>query len=356
MYSVGLDIHQRSTSMEILDCNGKFVKRAEIKKPWCELAAAVAQQVPGPFAVCYEASCGYGYLYEQLGQVAQQVKAAHPGQLRLIYRSKRKHNRVDASKLAKLLYLGEVPAVHVPNQNVRLWRQTIEFRQKLMGSLVRIKNQIKALLRERGIVPPRRLWNEKGQLWLKALDLPGPAALRRDLLLEEYAGLGAKLKRVNHELKQMSVPCPGAALLQTIPGIGPRTAEALAAYIDDPQRFNSVRFIGSYFGWDPCQDASADKNRLGHITKDGPGTVRKLLVEASWVAIGKSPTIRAFYERVMRDDPDRRKIAIVATAHYLSRVALAMLKSGQPWREKTAASVGGGGENPSGPKGFPLPR
>ncbi len=38
MYYVGLDIHQRSTSMEILDCNGKLVKRAEWKLPWPQLA------------------------------------------------------------------------------------------------------------------------------------------------------------------------------------------------------------------------------------------------------------------------------------------------------------------------------
>jgi hypothetical protein len=77
-YYVGLDIHQRSTSMKILDCNGKLVKRAEWKLPWPQLADQLKKEAPAPFAVCYKASCGYGYLYEQLGWVAQQVKAAHP--------------------------------------------------------------------------------------------------------------------------------------------------------------------------------------------------------------------------------------------------------------------------------------
>jgi transposase len=131
----------------------------------------------------------------------------------------------------------------------------------------------------------------------------------------------------------MSSPRPGVALLMTIPGIGPRTAEALAAYIDNANRFSSTRKAGSYFGWDPCQDASADKNRLGHITRDGPATVRKLMVEAAWQSVRRSPTIKAFYDRVTRNDPDRRKIAIVATAHYLTRVAVSMLKSGEVWRE-----------------------
>jgi transposase len=140
---------------------------------------------------------------------------------------------------------------------------------------------------------------------------------------------------VELQLKNMSSPRPGVALLMTIPGIGPRSAEALVAYIDNANRFSSTRKAGSYFGWDPCQDASADKNRLGHITRDGPPTVRKLMVEAAWQGVRRSPTIKAFYDRVTRNDPDRKKIAIVATAHHMTRVAVSMLKSGEVWREDT---------------------
>ena len=54
----------------------------------------------------------------------------------------------------------------------------------------------------------------------------------------------------------------GVTLLKTVPGIGPRTAEALVAYIDNASRFSSLKSVGSYFGLVPCQDASAYKNRL----------------------------------------------------------------------------------------------
>ena len=56
----------------------------------------------------------------------------------------------------------------------------------------------------------------------------------------------------------------------TIPGVGVRTAEAFVAHVDDVTRFARTNRVGSYFGLVPCQDASADRNRLGHITKDGP--------------------------------------------------------------------------------------
>ena len=87
----------------------------------------------------------------------------------------------------------------------------------------------------------------------------------------------------------------------------------------------------------PCQDASADRNRLGHITKDGPAGVRWLLAEAAWQGRRRSAKIRAFFDRVMRGDANRKKIALVATAHHLARVMTAMLRSGEAWREDDEA-------------------
>ena len=61
--------------------------------------------------------------------------------------------------------------------------------------------------------------------------------------------------------------------------------------------------------------------------------VRQLVAEATWQALRRSPTVRAYFERVRRDDPQRKKIALVATAHYLVRVMWALLKRGTDWAE-----------------------
>ena len=188
MYYVGLDIHQRSTSVEILDRNGKLVKRGEWKVPWPQLAEQLRREAIGPLAVCLEASCGYGYLYDPFAAVAQQVKAVHPGSLRLIYKAKRKNNRVDAGKLARLLHLDAVPCVWVPGKDTRLWRQTIEFRQSLLIRLVALKNQTRASLRERGIAAPKGLFTAEGMAWFATQGEADDAwALRRDLLIEELS-------------------------------------------------------------------------------------------------------------------------------------------------------------------------
>src|SRR5690348_6190124 len=101
MRYVGLDVHQNRSSLCILDSNGKRVKEFEVRGGWDKLLEAIKEVAKdGSFAICYEASCGYGMLYERLSRLAAMVKVAHPGRLRLIFKSKRKNDRVDARKLA----------------------------------------------------------------------------------------------------------------------------------------------------------------------------------------------------------------------------------------------------------------
>lgn len=334
MYYVGLDVHARQSSFCVLDDNGKELRQFQVKGDWPKMLEE-AQNLPRPFSVCYEASCGYGYLHEQLSPLAEHVAVAHPSQLRMIFRSKKKNDRVDARKLAKLLYLDEVPQVYVPSQEVRQWRGMIEFRVKLVGKRGGVKCQIRAFLRGLGIVPPAGLWTKKGLAWLKTLELKGLDAVRRDVMLDELGTLSGRIKHVEKELNRIARDHPGVTLLKTIPGVGVRTAEAFVAYVDDPRRFGKANRIGSYFGLVPCQDASASANRLGHITKDGPPTVRKLLCEAAWQGIHRSPTLQAYFERLVGNDPDRRKIALVATAHHLATVMGTMLKTAESWREES---------------------
>lgn len=258
---------------------------------------------------------------------------AHPGHLRLIFRSKRKNDRVDAEKLAKLLFLDEVPAVYVPSRSTQAWRRLVEHRRKLVGERTRAKNVLRALLRSQGIEAPQGLWSRRGLTWLAAVDLTtGMDTLQRDMLQERLLSLTRMIHRVETELGRTASAHLGVQLLMTIPGVGIRTGEAVMAYIDDPQRFHRIKAIGRYFGMIPSQDASARSNRLGHITREGPSVVRHLVVEAAWQGIRRSARLRAFYERVRREDPGRKKIALVATAHYLLRTMLAMLQTGEVWR------------------------
>ena len=336
MHYVGLDSHLRQSTFCVLDERGRKCRSRTIHGNW-RIVLKELESVPKPFAICFEASTDYGVLFEKLSCLAERVVVAHPGQLRLIFRSKRKSDRVDAEKLAKLLFLDEVPPVYVPSIEIRAWRRTIRHRRSLVSQRVAAKNAIRALLRGEGIVAPRGLWSKKGLKWLEKQELATELdALQRDILFERLQSLTSMIERVERVLNGMADKHPGVQLLKTIPGVGNRVGEAVVAAIDDPQRFSNLKTIGSYFGLVPRQDSSANVNRLGRITGDGPPLVRCLLVEAAWIAKRHSAQVQRFFERVQREDPDRRNIAAVATAHYLIRIMLSMLRTGEVWREEAA--------------------
>jgi transposase len=337
MFHVGLDIHSKHISICVLNETGQLVRRARVRT--IDEMMRILEGLQDRFEVCYEASCGYGHFHDLLRPVAARVRVAHPGQLRLIYRSKNKNDRNDAERLAKLLYLGEVPTVHVPSLDVRTWRELINCRSQVIAKRTRAKNVIRALLRSAGTQPPRHssLWTKSGLVWLRKATLPTfSQQLRRDLILEEIETLNRQLRRIEQELNRRAGQSPSVLLLRSIPGVGVRTAEAVTAFVDDPHRFRNAKAVGSYFGLVPRQDQSGDKNRLGHITREGAPVVRRLVAEAAWQAQRRSPTVRAYFERAQRDDRQRKKIALVATAHYLVRVMWAMLKRGTFWEEKAA--------------------
>ncbi len=299
--------------------------------------ASVLGGLSGPFRVCYEASLGYGVLYDALAPIAAEVQVAHPAHLRAIFRSKRKNDRLDARKLAAALFMGQVPRIHVPSREVREWRVMVEHRRKLVDKRTAAKNGLRAVLRSHGVVLARgrRLWSRPGRAWLRSFSLLSRmATLRRDQLLAQVEHLDGQIKAAERMLDAWAAAHPGVALLRTIPGVGPRTAEAVMAYVDAAQRFGRTAHAASYFGMVPCLDESAGVKRYGHITRDGPPTVRKLLVEAAWQVIRRSPSMRAFFERIKGGKKDRRGIALVATAHRLVKIMVAMLKSGEVWRKE----------------------
>lgn len=336
MYTIGIDVHAARSNLCILDEQGNKVRERVVQGTPRKLVEELGK-FGHPFRVCYEASTCCGWLYDQLTPLAQEVMVAHPGRLRLISQSKTKNDRNDAYILAHLAKAGMIPPAYVPGAEIRAWRRTIEQRRFSVSERTAVKNQLRALLRTHAISVPKGLglWTRKGRAWLKELAFDEHLdGTQRDLLLAKLVYLGLEIKTLTARLDTIAAKHPGVILLRTIPGIGPRTAEAFIAYVDDPHRFKRIKGVGAYFGLVPTQDQSGKTNRLGHITRQGPSSVRGLLTEAVWQGIRRSPSLKAFHERVMGDDTRRRKIAVVATAHHLARVMLSMLRSGAAWEER----------------------
>jgi len=282
----------------------------------------------------FEVSGMSGWLYDELVDSVDELVVSNPSKMPWIYRTAKKNDRIDARKQAVLLLMGEIPSVHMPARAVRQWRDQIQHRRKLVNLRTQVKNRIRAYLKGLGY---RRLpikenwWTQASHAWIRTVFATD--FILRDLL-DQLDLLHQQIKQVTLRLDERLKHHPGGALLQTIPGVGPRTAEAVLAYVDDVTRFGSGKQMSSYFGLTPKLDESGTCRRLGHISKQGPSVGRWLLVESGWRVIKVSASLRAFYEQVLHGQPSRKKIAVVAVANKLVRVMRAMLLTGECFNER----------------------
>jgi transposase len=329
-YYVGLDVHLFLTAVCIMNAAGKIVHESKIKGHSDEVCKFLKSFFTGrdaTFDVTFEACDGYGMWYEKLSRIARQVIVAHPSHLNSIWNTKTKNDRIDAEKLAKLLMLDIIPAVHVPHIDVRDWRMTIQHRRYLVSRRTSIKNRLRAVLRRNHIKAPRNLWSQKNMQWLTEVALPCRGEiLQRDMLLADLTHIEKQICICETELDERAENSIAVRLLKTIPGIGNRTAEAVVAWIDDANRFTRVKQVGAYFGLAVSEDTSAGKRRQGHITKEGPSIVRAMLTEVTWQMSRNNPAVKMWLEKYKRNDKKRNFIA-----------AVAMLKNGEVWNPNIAA-------------------
>ena len=291
--------------------------------------------------MAFEISGEAGFIYDSLIDCVDEIKVANPTKTTWIYRTSKKNDRIDARKMAVLMSIDELPCVYMPNKEVRLWRQSILHRQKIVRNKVKAKNQIRAVLKSQGYKKPENSggwWTKVNRLWMRQFsgEIIGADTLwclQLGNLLDELELLEMQLVRVTKYLDDYLAKHPGSKLLMSTPGVGPRTTESVLAYTDDVSRFNNFKQYCSYFGMTPKLDESGSTRRLGHISKHGPSVVRCMICESSWIAIRKSKALKGFYERVKCGQDGRKKIAIVAVARKLLSIMRAMLISGEMFNE-----------------------
>jgi transposase len=254
---------------------------------------------------------------------------------------KRKNDRADALKVAQLSAVNQVREVHIPLLAVRQWRALIGFRQQLVRRRGKVKNHIRDLLLSEGQLLPRgaRCWTRLGRAHLESLAKDfselGMNELWRGQLAIELRQLRALQQEIDHveaKLDTIAQAEPRLALLRTIPGVGPRLAEAIVALLDRPERFHNAREVSAYVGMVPKELDSGETRRRGRITKQGSRLVRSLLVEVAWAGLRYNPWVRETFKRISGGKKSRKKIAIVAVGRQLLVRCWAMLRDGTTWQ------------------------
>lgn len=281
---VGLDVHARSTIAGVFDESAGALGLLRAPVASGEIVAWL-QTLPAPVRVGYEAGpTGYG-LARACAAAGIACTVAAPSKIPRAAGDKVKTDRRDAERLARLLRLGELVAVRVPEPHEEAARDLVRAREDCRGDLMRARHRLSKLLLRHGFVYDRVAWTVAHDRWLSRPRFEsGPLRLAFE---ESYATVvQAKHRRdyLDRAIAELAAEPPFAeivARLVCLRGLSTLTAFALTVELGDWTRFRPES-LGAYLGLTPSEDSSGQRRRQGAITKTGNSHARRLLVEAAW--------------------------------------------------------------------------
>ena len=257
-------------------------------------------------------STGYARWFERLlAELGFELWIGDPAEIKAKRVRKPKTDKEDARLLRKLMLEDRFPKIWVPSPENRDLRQLLWHRHRLVQMRTRIMNQLQALAMNEGRRWKKKLWSAQGRAELEKLGLAPWASRRRKELLELLDRLNPIVEELTAAAEREARKRPDVLRLMTHPGVGALTALAYVLMLGTPERFHRGKQIGTYVGMVPSEDSSAGKQRLGHITKEGNGLLRFLLVEAAQAAVRTNPDWRRRYIHLaMRRHKSIAKVAM----------------------------------------------
>ena len=282
---VGLDVHARSVVACAIDGDTGELHRARLSPDHGEIHRWLAG-LEGPVAVTYEAGpTGFG-LARYLAGVGIGCVVAAPSKLTRPPGDRVKTDARDALHLARLLRLGEIPAVTVPSVDQEAARDLVRAREDARGDLMRNRHRVSKLLLRHGIVySGGNPWTAAHEQWLHAQRLDSPAVqLAFDSSLEAMLLTADRRDRLDMMIEEMAADSeftPVVNRLCCLRGVSTLTGFGLAVEVGDWSRFTGST-IGAFLGLVPTEHSSGTSRSQGSITKTGNSHARRLLVEAAW--------------------------------------------------------------------------
>jgi transposase len=297
---IGVDFHARQQTISYLTTEDGEIKQLQLDHSKPEEVRAFYQQFAGrPVIVGFESS-GYAAWFEELlEELGCEIWIGHATAIRLFARRRQKNDRRDAALILDLLVRGDFPRIHRYSPESREVLQQLRYRQRLVKMRTMVVNSLLFMASSRGITLRRQVLSQRGQERLQQLTLPAPLAEQRTELCQLLTALGTKITKVESWLQTKAAQDVRVKRLRTHYGIGPLSGLCLAHTLEDPKRFPNARKVTAYVGFDPVEDSSAERRRIGAISKQGSRLLRFYLVEAGQVAVRGDADLARFYKRVL---------------------------------------------------------
>jgi len=337
---IGLDVHQATISVAVLDSSGKLVMESIL-----ETSAATILQffagLRGRLLVTFEESTSAAWLYDLLKPRVAELLVCNPRKNFLLNQGN-KSDRVDARKLAELLRGGQLKPVYHGDSGVRTLRELARAYLTTVQDLTRVMSRLKAVYRSWAIPCGGRdvYYARHRAEWLAKIPHPGPRR-RAELLYEQLDALQPIRQQARRELLRESRRHPAAARLQQIPYVGPIRAALLVALIQTPHRFRSKRQLWAYGGLALETRISGEYRYLEGqllrskkvlairgLNKDHNPDLKGLLKSAATMASTRPGPLQDFYQAMLAKGI-MPAMARLTLARKIAAIALTLWKKGE---------------------------
>jgi transposase len=335
---VGLDTGKKSWKVSILTKEFEHKTFSQPPKPEV-LIEYLRKHFPGAKYLCvYEAGYFGFWIHDALREQGVDCLVVHPADVPTKDKERRNRNdTVDARKLARSLRNGELTALYVPERKALEDRSLVRMRMSMVKKQTRCKNQVKGLLSFYGYTIPDELakshWSRNFINWLGSLEFQGESGKQTlQALLDELKHLRQSIAQLTRQIRALAQQEPYATnvqYLKSIPGISTFTAMVLLTEIVDINRFKRLDHLAGYVGLVPGEDSSGEQERNTGISRRRNAYLRTLLIESSWIAVKKDPSLLMSFNQLTKRMPKNR--AIVRIARKLLNRIRYVLRNQEPY-------------------------
>jgi len=280
---VGLDYHQDSVQVCVMDREGRMLVNRAVANDWRAIGDVV-HRYGRRVRAAIEACVGAANLAEELvGRAGWSVDLAHPGYVARLKQNPDKHDFGDARILADLERVGYLPRVWLAPQEVRELRRVVRYRQQLVDARRNVKLRVGALLREGRVVRPQvRPWSQAWLGWLQQTDqLTEQTRWIVDRQLVRLRCLEQEIATVERHLVELTAKDGLVEQLLSFKGVGLVTAVTIRAEIGRFDRFRTGKQLSRFCGLTPRNASSGQRQADAGLIKAGNPQLRAVLIEAA---------------------------------------------------------------------------
>jgi transposase len=336
---IGMDVHQATISIAVLNSSGKLVMECVIEAKAITILQFV-QGLRGDLHVTLEEGTWAAWLYDLLKPHVHEVLVCDPRKNALL-KVGNKSDRIDARKLAELLYMNKLHSVYHGEQGVRTLKELSRRYLAISGDLARVMTRLKAVYRSWAIAcAGKQVYAPRYRTqWLDKITEAG-VRRRAEFYYQQLDALRALRQQVRRELLAESGRHQASKLLCQIPSIGPIRAAQLIAILQTPHRFRTKRQLWAYGGLAIETHSSADHRyvegqlrpskrpvSLRGLNRNHNHDLKNIFKGAAIIAATKPGPFREFYDALVAKGI-RPEMVRLTLARKIAAILLIVWKKG----------------------------